>query len=394
VLPGGKAALNLSDIGGRHVELVELATGRRDKIEGLPEAIDYLMYQDEFIIVQAGTVLWAAPFDIGKRRITDQPFVLLPAVRLAADGGFRESQSGIGGGTLAYVPASGNNHLVLVGRDGRETVLPDTLGSFHRPRFSPDGRQLSTDITRGAGRDVWVYDFDQHTMSRLSFVPYGHDAIWAPDGQRLIFAATLRDTLLGLFAQRNDGSAVAETLSVLPGSGAPEAVLPDGRILTYTVGSGTREDAWLITPGANQPKVLLGGPFREDDLALSRDGQWLAWTSDESGHSEVYLRSIEGGPRIQVSTSGGGEPAWGRNNGELFYRGTGSGGPLVVVRLSLDPLRVLSRITLFDAGQYDESTPHNNYDYDPVNDRFVFVRTDMPNEIRVIRDWHALLERR
>ena len=66
----------------------------------------------------------------------------------------------------------------------------------------------------------------------------------------------------------------------------------------------------------------------------------------------------------------------------------------MVATLSLDPLRVTARDTVFTVTKYEESDPHANYDYDPHGDRFVFLRAEMPNEIRVVGNWRTLLERR
>jgi serine/threonine-protein kinase len=392
LLPGGRALLNLSDQGGRHVEFIDLKSGKRSKVEGLPEAVEDLHYAEGYLFVQVGTDLWTAPLDPGNGRLTGEAVVLLPQVRTGATGGYRESQSAIAGNTIVFVPANGVNHLVLVSREGRESVIPDTVGSFHRPRFSPDGRRLLMDIARDADRDIWTYDFDQRTLSRLTFVPFAHDATWTPDGNRVLFEGNLQDTVTGIFSQRDDGSGVADTIFPAPGSNSPEALLPDGRILTYATAAATGADVWLVTPHQARPEVLLGTPFSETDLALSRDGRWLAWGSNESGTAEIYLRALAGGSRIRISTNGGTEPVWGRDGTELFYRERGTGGPLVVVRLSLSPLRVISRDTLFEAGQYEEADPHANYDYDPRTDRFIFVRPDMTNEIRLVRDWRALLK--
>jgi serine/threonine-protein kinase len=394
MLPDG-SVLALSDVGGRHAERLNQRTGSWETIEGLPDGIDDILFADGELLTQVGTTLYAVPFDMKKGRVDGDVIELQTGVRLGVSGGYRQSQSALGGGTLIYVPAAGTNHLTLVNRRGREEILTDTSGIFHRPRFSPDGSKLTVDITRASGRDVWIYDLEQRTLSRLSFERNGHDAIWAPDGRTVVYAAAGdRDTLIALYARRTDGSSELDTISNTPGLASPEAETPDGsQVLAYAVDSATGADAWLI-PRKGKPKALLNTPFQESDLALSHDGQWLAWASNESGREEIYVRRLEGASRLQVSTAGGSEAVWGTGGRELFYRAPGSDGHLMVANLSLDPLRVVSRDTVFNITKYEESDPHANYDYDLHGDRFVFLRAEMPNEIRVVGNWRTLLERR
>jgi len=393
-LPGFKAFVVASPEGQRRVQVLDAGTGRLTPVDGIPDGVDDVAYADGYLFYQTGTTLSAVPFDAGSRRIRGRPVPLLQNVRIGASGGFRTSQSAVGSGILIFVPSAGNNRIALVDRAGREQLLPDTTGVFHRPRFAPGGRRLSVDITRPASRDVWVYDFDQRTLTRVTFEPNGHDAIWAPDGAHLLYAAAVQDSMIGILSRRTDGSSEADTIASSVDLNAAEAVLPDrNTLLVYSIaGSLANEDVWLLDRTTGTHRVLLGGSYNEGGLSLSHDGRWLAYVSDESGRNEVYVRALEGGPRVQVSTAGGREPVWNPRGGELFYREqTTSGARLMAARVSTAPLRVLARDTLFDVTDYEEADPHANYDVSPDGTRFVFIRQEMPNEIRVIRNWKALL---
>jgi len=394
-LPGGKTLLYLTSGSTHHVEALDVASGRSTRIEGLPDGVDDLAWTDGYLLFQVGTTLEAVSFDARGLRSHGEPVTLVAGVRLGASGGVRESQSSVTGTDLAFVPASGINRLALVDRDGRETVIADTSGSFHRPRFSPDGRRISVDITREQGRDVWVYDLDQRTMSRITFQVNGHDAIWA-DGRTLIYAASASDSSLGMYSRHIDGSAEVDTILEAPLLDAPEALTRDGQeVLAYSQTPTTAVDAWMVARTGRAHRVLMGAPYSESHLSLSRDGRWLAFQSDESGRPEVYVRALEGGPRLQVSTAGGHEPLWAPNGGELFYRTqSDKGARLISARVSFAPLRVMARDTLFAITDYEEADPHSNYDISPDGRRFVFIRQEMPNEIRVIRNWKALLKGR
>jgi eukaryotic-like serine/threonine-protein kinase len=393
VLPGMKAIVYTGEV-ARRIEVLDLGTGKATPVEGLPTGVDDLDWVDGWLLYQTGTTLSAVRFDAGERQPSGQPVVLATNVRIGANGGFRESQSAIRGRTLAFVPAAGNNRISLLDRTGREVLVPDTTGVFHRPRFSPDGRRISVDITRTESRDVWVYDLDQRTMTRVTFEPNGHDAIWTPDGRSILYNARINDTLNALLTRHTDGSGGVDTVARDPEFASPEALTADGRsVVSYALTGDTKEDAWLVDRATGTHSVLLGGTYDETGLSLSPGGQWLAWASNESGRYEIYVRALAGGPRVQVSTGGGREAVWNPRGGELFYRVQGAeSGSLVAAKLSTTPLRVISRETLFAVQDYEEADPHANYDVSPDGSRFVFIRQLMPNEIRVIRDWQSLLE--
>ena len=239
-------------------------------------------------------------------------------------------------------------------------------------------------------RDVWLHDFAQRTTSRVSFETLGHDAIWMPDGRALLYTAQRGDSAEGIFARRTDGSTSVDTLGWGHGLDAPEAVLADGSVLAYRLDSLTLSHASVLK-GRAQRALLPGDPLI-GALSLSPDRKWLAWVTTETGQTEVYARALEGGPRVTVSVGGGREPVWAPSGRELFYRsGRATGSRLIEAHLSLAPLRVLSRDTLFSVDPYEISDPHANYDV-TRGDRFVFIRQFLPNEIRVIRNWKALLK--
>jgi Tol biopolymer transport system component len=72
-------------------------------------------------------------------------------------------------------------------------------------------------------------------------------------------------------------------------------------------------DIWIASPsGHGKPFAFLATPFREGGGRFSPDGKWIAYTSDETGRVEVYVRRFSGQSategRIQVSKNGGEEP--------------------------------------------------------------------------------------
>jgi dipeptidyl aminopeptidase/acylaminoacyl peptidase len=155
----------------------------------------------------------------------------------------------------------------------------------------------------------------------------------------------------------------------------------------------TGADIWILTPdGKTRP--LANTPFTESSAAVSADGRYVAYTSDESGHSEVYALPFSGsGDRVTVSIDGGTAPVWSRDGKELFYRG---GDNLMSIDvLSTSPLKLGARKKLFDVSAYEPGYFHD-FDVSPDGQRFLFIRAEpgtRPTHVEVILNWFPELQR-
>jgi serine/threonine-protein kinase len=191
------------------------------------------------------------------------------------------------------------------------------------------------DVREGTERDVWIYEWGRDTMSRLTFET-GEDStpVWTPDGRRIAFASARADKATpNLYWQRADGTGEAERLTESRNPQSPASWHPSGRFLAFHQSdSQSRSDIMLLpmegdeTSGwkAGKPTELLKTRFAEQHPAFSPDGRWLAYSSDESGRQELYVRPFPGpGGRWQVSASGGSRPNWSRQRQELIFRVAG-----------------------------------------------------------------------
>jgi hypothetical protein len=126
---------------------------------------------------------------------------------------------------------------------------------------------------------------------------------------------------------------------------------------------------------------LLNGPAHEDEPAFSPDGKWLAYSSDESGESEVYVRPFPNidAQKIQVSTGGGMSPMWSRDSNELFFLSRQALN-MMSARVSFSPTFSVSRVDkLFGTMKLWYSARERLYRPYPDGSRFLAMDVAAPN---------------
>jgi serine/threonine-protein kinase len=364
-----------------------------------------------------GDVL-AVPFDLASLEVQGAPVPLLEGVQVdrgtSADFALSESGelmmiSGLGegqGGGLAT--------LVSVDRNGTATpVDPDWAfqsSAIQGIALSPEGERLAINIIEETGENIWVKQLDGGPSSRLTF----HDGVdarprWTSDGQRLTFVSD-RAGAMDLYSTRADGTGPAEMLldmdpEIFEGSWSPDGtwlIIRAGGDLAGTVGG---RDIWGMRPGIDSvPAPLVADEWDEKAFALSPDGRWLAYESDESGNDEVYVRPFpdtESGKWL-VSTSGGLAPAWAHNGRELFYVEPQDGRKMMVAAVETEPtFRVGERRALFPLGsEYRLPQAYTAYDVALDDQRFLMVRLFQATEDRVagtliiVENWFEELKER
>ena len=155
-----------------------------------------------------------------------------------------------------------------------------------------------------------------------------------------------------MFWQPADGSGEAEQLTTGELDRHPDTISPDGSVLAFHEHHPDNQtDLWVLEmEGDREPRPFLRTEFHERSAAVSRDGRWLAYTSDESGQDEVYARPYpDGSAKLLVSTGGGGSPVWSRDGRELFYR---EGDRVMAVPVHLgDELTVDAPTFLFETSE-------------------------------------------
>ena len=381
-----------------------VATGERKVlIQGASDA--QYVSTGHLVYAMAGTLL-AVPFDLGRLEITGSPVPMLERVlRSSAGVQYALSESG----TLAYIPAEDDNDpgqysLVWVDREGQEQVLVESVCQVEctrveTPRFSPDNQQLAVAVRTPTNTDVWIYELERGTWTRFTFDGEEDETpVWTPDGQRLTFAS-IRSGVRTLFWRPANGSAPEEVLREWPTHAHVSSWSPDGEILALEgLDSESKWDIWLVPIEAkDNPVRFLGTTFNENWPQFSPDGHWVAYVSDETGRSEVYVQPYPGpGGKQKISTEGGIEPVWSPKGNELFYR---SGDRIMVVSIKAGSTRLTPGPpqVLFET-RNESISVRSNFDVTADGQRFVMIKKSDETglalkQITVVLNWFEELKR-
>jgi len=225
-------------------------------------------------------------------------------------------------GTLAFLPAAeGATRLVWVDAKGHEDGEIGEAGIYDDAALSPDGKRIA--VVRGApdGTDIWLVDVSNGSLSRFTFHPglYGFPC-WSRDSKQIAFF--LQMEAVGQVCTRSlDG---AERIPVLksPAWQLPNDYSPDGTtLLTFVQTAAASGDLYTLTLGPKPAMTpFVATPFDESGASFSPDGRWVAYQSNASMRSEVYVRRYpHGGEQWQISNAGGESPLWSPDGKELFY---------------------------------------------------------------------------
>ena len=344
-----------------------------------------------------GGSLMAVAFDAVRLQVSGQPVPIIANVMQSFDGAAQFAISATGR-SLVYVAGSAEGaerSLVWVDRHGVPQPLAAPPRAYDTPRLSPDGRAVIVTI-EGERDNLWLYDVSAGSLRQLTFEGANSSPLWTPDGTRVTFSST-RTGPANLFWKRIEGGA-DERLTTAARLQVPLSWSPDGRTLAFLEhDTVTARDVWtLALDGARTPRPLLHSPANESWAVFSRDGRWLAYVSDESGRSEVYVTPFPGDDRrLQISTDGGTEPVWGPDGRELFYR---SGERMMTARvITTGGSRAVSPTVLFE-GAYERGHSQANFDVDHDGTRFLMVRAiereSLTRELQVVQEWFDELIRR
>ncbi len=330
VLPGGEVAVYVVNAEPWHIEAMRITTGERKVlmpgILGIPLPEGYLT-----IVTLEGDVL-VAPFDPGTLELTGAAVPVIAGVWVASNASpsFAVSESG----TVAYWSNTAwpDLELVWVTRSGQ--VSPVEPGWTFNPddndrgwALSPDETRLALNVRTELGTNIWIKELPDGPLSRVTFGE-GQDWYprWTPDGESVTFTSLRGGGNRDVWTKRADGTGTAQLLFDYGRSIAEAVWSPNGEWLVMRT-SGSQSlpgyrDIFGLRPGVDSIlRPLVVSEHVEAGPALSPDGRWLAYQSDETGRREVFIRPFPDteGRKVQVSDEGGRAAVWARSGRELYY---------------------------------------------------------------------------
>ena len=377
-------ALGTSIVGP--VVALDARTGHRTQL--LDATVNAAWYAD-------GCLLWGLPagslqgalFDPDRLKIMSPPVSVADHVH-----------QNVGGSSQAAVSVSGS--LVYAAEEPVSLVLLDPTGHpqvvgeghrFHSPRFSPDGSRIALDLMETGARDVWTFDLRQHTLARLSFENDGHDPVWATDSRWIVYQHSG-----GIWRRPSDGTGTPDSIYTGPDVAQALEYERDGSVIGASYGASGAFNVVRAPSERGKFIPLLTSTFTQEAATLSRDGKWLAYSADETGRQEVYIRRYPAGPKVLVSSLGGREPRWAPDGHTLYYIGQVDGNPTLIAA-TIEPgetAMVRSRTALFDASDFDPAEPHANWDISPDGTHFIIARQAPLNTVIYVLNWTEEVRRR
>ncbi|MCZ6661613.1 MAG: protein kinase, partial [Actinobacteria bacterium] len=430
VLPGGRGVLFMAFSGDRESLAggrIPVSGGRIPVSEGRVAVLDLEtgMYKT---LVQEGSnprysptghllygvkgTLRAAAFDLQRLELTGDSFPIVEGILSKVSGAVNFAFSS--DGTLAYVPGAqeelgANLALVWIDRDGQRETIPATLGASPSPRVSPDGGRIAFEVQDATGSDVFVLDLARDTFRRLTFDrAFDSSPLWTPDGHGLVFSST-RDGARNLYFKAADGTGNVERLTMSTNEQIAHSWFADRMTLVLNERDAERETWNVLTlplEGERVPERVLDSEFDELSPQVSPNGRWIAYSSNESGRSEIYVRplpNVQTG-RWQVSTDGGMLPMWSPNGRELFYRALvqaryapfATAGDMMVVNIENAPTFTHGRPEILFETQGLAGRRGSSYDVSPDGERFLMVSRSEGRSlpIHLVLNWFEELNHR
>jgi Tol biopolymer transport system component len=388
-LPDGKHFLYISNPFGRPTQMKVGTLGQPEQDGIVIGPGSNAAFASGYLLFIRTGHLEAQPFNPRTLKLSGDPQILGEART------FSVSQNAV----LAYHESSAQSELKVFDRSGNLIATPGPLGIYGDPRFSPDGKSIAVTLKdlQSQNDDIWIFPVAGGQPTRLTFGPNDFWPVWSPDGKQIAYAVA-ENGKTSIRRRSLDGSQPEEVLyqndTYINGAAIDSS--PDGKYLSLDL--ETKEGVfsnWILPLTGDrkpfQPPATSHMTVSEYDGRFSSDGRWLAYFSYETGRPEVYVLPFAAGAKTQVSTTGGWNTIFARDN-ELFY--VTMGNRLMAARTVTQPsFRVTSIEPLF---QLDlPNFTGISYDVSPDGKLFVVQTTDhtKSTSITLLTNWPAELKK-
>jgi hypothetical protein len=412
VLPGGGTVLytvgsaaSPDDYDGSAIEALTLATGRTQVVL---EGASFATYASSghLLFARAGS-LHAVPFDPVSLRVSGSAVPVVQGIMSDRTTGAAHV-SIAANGTLAYVPggAIGAQHRVVwiesrpdAGRPDAQTTVTTSVelppAPYQDLAVSPDGSRVAFIQGASGSADVWIHDFGRRSTTRLTFDSRTAAPIWSADSRTVYYSSIAPSGITTTFMRKPaDGSREAEPVASVNARAFLTELLADGAVGLVElarVASTVRDIGRIpLSPGSAKEvaiESLVATDADEYGADVTADGRWLAYSSDETGRMEVYVRDLSG--------AGGEEPHWAGDGGRLFYRNVDG---LYAASIDTKTGFTAALPQLWYRGAYNlRSDTSLTFDVDPKTGRLLMMRPSIDDKsrapVRVVVNWFEELRR-
>lgn len=381
ILPGGDLLLSL---GAAWSSVGIIGRDEPTRPEVLMEDAAFCRYaaSGHLLYATPGKLL-ALPFDLDKREILGPPVIIADDLRTETAGAAQFTLSPEGSLVYAAGEHALRSSFVWIDRQGERESLGMARRHYGAFSISRDQRYLAVTVTEMGQNHIWVRDLLRGTENRLTRGGSDSGPYWSPDGKFLAFSSRREGTLKSYLINPEG------TQAALPAAGnqtvaRPQGFTPDGKSLVVSDGRGRAFSLYPVpvevdAAGDPVPNILAQTEERWSYLAISPDGRFIAYTSDESGRWEVYLRPLPGlGWKRQVSIRGGEEARWNQSGDELIYRW---GSQWFGVDIRFTPEIELGQPRPLFEGPF-VNVPGYSWDMSPDGERFLVLES--PGQTRPI----------
>lgn len=353
-----------------------------------PSGVPFAQYSQGYVVYKSQGNLMARPFDPDKLHFTGDSVALGPLGGLFTVNAV---------GELAFFAPGdpAKTELRWIGRSGQQIGhFGEGQEEFDNVRISPDGRRVAYQVFEPLGDTpgvLWVYDIQRDVGTRVTFDKGVTDdrPVWSPDGKYLVFSRYGDNSMRKVLASGLGGE------EVVLDHAYPDDWSADGKYIAYE--TGTPPQIGIYDVAQKKSSVLLKVNSANHDARFSPDTKFLAYTSDESGQSEIYVVPFPSlTQKWRVSTEGGTRATWRRDGKELYYLSPDQKLMSVPVTRAGDDLSFGKPVSLFQAPfQVSGNNVGRPYDVSPDGQKFVAnsVVETAPQPLTIVSNWTSLVRK-
>jgi eukaryotic-like serine/threonine-protein kinase len=355
------------------------------------------VYGSGFLLFARGGQLMAQPFDAAAGTLNGEPQAVASGIVDDISTWHTDVTASNNGLLVLGSGGTADWQLIWTDRNGKQIgVVADKLTNMQSARISPQGDRIALQIDTGMN-DIWVLDLARNVRTRLTFGPVSNTyPVWSPDGKWIAYTSD-RNGHSNLYRKLSDGSGAEELLLTDDQVTVASNWSADGKTLFYSRGrAGSNWEVWAL-PLEGERKGRLVIPHSGSSFSnmgqLSPNGHWLAYSSNESGTSEIYVVAYGGGQgKWQVSTYEGTQPRWSKDGKELYFAND------ISRVLSAVPVKEANGALQFGAAQALVTTPATQqfiFDVSPDGKKILLnvVAQQVNQSVTVITSFPASLKK-